>query len=341
MTKYARIKYDIENNADNFSWEREYDEDGRKAAFYFYDNEQTATYQSKTEYDENGLEIEYTGCDKNGTVLVRKETEYDTSGKVIKENYYDSDGNLIRYYENEYDELGSVTRQAMYEGNVLKSEMQMSYAYRYIGDINAEAADYMDNAAAQEEYYLTQREVLTRFLNGQEKVRYCSEEGNIKAGKIVEETIMDLIDFKNCKQNRASLEYAFLDITGDGIEELIIRCYGNELYVIQSDYGILKVICITRGDWNSELVNFNGRAGVGCFSGNGSGGWKEYYFFDGNAKKEIFLYENYDSADGTSYQMNDSDSFEERDISEGEYYDITDEMIIRIDIDWQKLEEPN
>ena len=341
ITKYACIRYDEEKEPTSLRWEREYDEDGRKAAFYFYDNEQTASYQSKTEYDEKGLEIEYTGCDKNGNVLVRRETEYDASGKIIKENYYDTDGNLIRYYENEYDDFGSITRQAMYEDGVLKSEKQTSYMYRYIGDIDTEAADDMNNDMTPEEYNLTQRAMLTRFLNGLEKIHYCSEEGSIEDGIIVEETITDLIDFKECKQNRGSLEYTFLDITGDGIEELIIRCYGNELYVIQCDYGILKVICNTRCDWDSSLIKFNGRTGVGCYSSaGGAGAYRDLYFFDGNEKKEISLYENWSSEDGTSY-MYDSDSFEERDISEGEYYDITDMMFTEIDIDWQKLEEPN
>ena len=334
LTKYDFTNYGEEETT-SLRWEREYDEDGRKAAFYFYDNEQTASYQSKTEYDENGLEIEYTGCDENGTILVRKETEYDASGKVIKENYYDANDNLIWYYENEYDAFGSITRQTMYEGGVLKAERQTSYAYRYIGDIDTGAADDMDND-------MTSEEMLIRFLNGQEKIRYRSREGNMKDGIIAEVTITDLINFKVCKEIKASLEYTFLDITGDGIEELIIRCNGNELYVIQCDYGILKVICHTWGnsDWDSKLIKLNGRIGVGCYSYVGNARkYTECHFFDGNGKKEISLRIDWDSENRASYSMYDSDSFKEHDISEGEYYDIT-EMITEMDIDWQKLEEP-
>ena len=127
--------------------------------------------------------INYTGYEKNGNVLVKRDTEYDTSGKVTRKNEYDADGNLIRYFENEYDDFGSLTRQTMYENGILKSEKQTSYAYHYIGNIDAEAAEYMDSDMTPEEYNIKQREIFIRFLNGEEKVRYYRDHANVQKRK--------------------------------------------------------------------------------------------------------------------------------------------------------------
>ncbi|MDE5598820.1 MAG: hypothetical protein K2J04_13450, partial [Lachnospiraceae bacterium] len=195
---YAINRYD-EEEAYSLLWERKYDKDGRETAFYLYDNEKAASYQSESGYDENGRMINYTGYDKNGNVLVKRETEYDASGKVMRKNEYDADGNLIRYFENEYDDFGSLTRQTMYENGILKSEKQTSYAYHYIGNIDAEDAEYMDNDITPEEYNIKQREIFTRFLNGEEKVRYYIDVDNVIDGKIVEKTITDLLDFEHIR----------------------------------------------------------------------------------------------------------------------------------------------
>ena len=345
---YANNHYD-EEEAYSFLWEREYDEDGRETNFYLYDNEKAASYQSESGYDENGRMINYTGYDKNGNVLVRRETEYDASGKVMRKNEYDADGNLIRYFENEYDDFGSLTRQTMYENGILKSEKQTSYAYHYIGNIDAEAAEYMDNDMTPEEYNRKQREIFTRLLNGEEKVRYYRDDANVQDGKIVEKTITDLLDFEYIRQYKRTPEYTFLDMTGDGIEELIIYYEGDpeRLCVIQCSYGVLKVIHDLDGRCDAFLIKYNGRTGICHNWGIQNGEARHYYYFLGEeGKKEIFIddWERYDESSEDFihfYGMSDSDSFEECDICKGEYYDIMGGMVEKVDIDWQKLEEPN
>ena len=348
MTQYVRTGYDRKGETESRRWEREYDADGRKMSFSLYNNGKNASYQSKTEYDENGLMIKYTGYDKEGNVLVRKETEYNTSGKVIRETYYDADGNLVQYYETEYDDFGSIVRQAMYKDNILKSEKQISYTYHYIGNIDAEAADYTDNDITPEEYNLKQREIFTRFLEGQEAVCYRNRENSIEDGIIVRDVITDLVDFAYYRKNEKYSEYAFLDMTGDGIEELLIRCNLDRLYVIQYNCGVLKVICeAVEGNYGTYPVKWNGRCAVCCSYGSFSGmNREEYYFLDGKGKNQIFLYDSYqesqeDVTEGWYYGIYDNDSFGTRDISKEEYDDITDKMITEISIDWQKLEVPD
>ena len=345
---YVENHHDIEESY-SFLWERKYDEDGRETNFYLYDNEKAVSYQSESGYDENGRMINYTGYDKNGNVFVKRDTEYDTSGKVIRKNEYDADGNLIRYFENAYDDFGSLTRQTMYENGILKSEKQTSYAYHYIGDIDAEAAEYMDNDMTPEEYNIKQREIFTRFLNGEEKVRYYRDDANVQDGKIVEETITDLLDFEHIRQYKRTPEYTFLDMTGDGIEELVIYYEDDpeRLCVIQCSYGILKVIHDLDGRCDAFLVKYNGRTGI-CHDWRIQNGEDSnyYYFLDEEGIKEIFIddCQRYDESSEDwkhFYGMSDSDSFEECDISKGEYYDIRSGMVEKVDIDWQKLEEPN
>ena len=345
---YTNNHYDEEETY-SFLWEREYDEDGRETDFYLYDNEKEASYQSESGYDENGRMINYMGYDKNGNVLTRRETEYDTSGKVTRKNEYDAKDNLIRYFENEYDDFGSLTRQTMYENGILKSEKQTSYAYHYIGNIDAEATEYMDNDMTPEEYNIKQREIFTRFLNGEEKVRYYMDVDNVIDGKIVEYAITDLLDFEHIRQYKRTPEYTFLDMTGDGIEELIIFCKDDpeRLCVIQCSYGILKVIHDLDRRCEAFLVKYNGRTGICCDYGIQNGEDRHYYYFlDEEGKREIFIddWERYDESGEDLkhfYGMSDSDSFEECDICKGEYYDIRSGMVEKVDIDWQKLEEPN
>lgn len=321
--------------------EHQYDENGRETDFYLYDNEKAVSYQSKTEYDKNGMAINYTGYDKNGDILVMRETEYDTFGKVIRENYYDAAGNLIRNYENGYDDLGSITRQAVYEDGALKSEKQTSYAYHYIGNIEAEAADYINNDITPEEYNLEQREIFTRFLNGAEKVRYVVNEVNGEGGKLVEETISDLIYRGYAVPYHETLEYAFLDMTGDGVEELIIRCGG--IWVVQCSYGALKAIYDT-DEYGDYLIRCNGRIGIcHAYSTRNGDDCNEYCFLDEQGKSEIFIdtCERYDTSGDeykSFYSVFDNDSFDTRDISKGEYYDIMSGMT-EITIDWQKMED--
>lgn len=341
----------VENEMKSLRWEREYDEEGRKTVFYFYDDEKNVSYRSETEYGENGQPVNYTGYDKNEDVFVRRKTEYDESGNVIRENEYDADDNLIRYYENEYDDFGSVTRQALYEDGILKSEKQMEYTYRYIGNIGAEAADFMDNAMTPEEYALKQREIFTRFLNGQEKIRYRSNVNCMGEGKIVDETITDFIDFAYVRQDvhtrhyKKALEYTFLDMTGDGIEELLISCGGERLCVIQCCYGALKVILdMEERDFSTYLINDNGRTGICRAYYIQLADWNECCFLDGKGKTEIvldvFQDEYADWTESIFYSTWDNIGFEERDIGKGEYYDIMSGAVIKADADWQKLERP-
>ena len=339
--------HDGEKETYSFLWERVYDENGRETAFYLYDNEKAASYKSESEYDENGRMINYTGYDKNGNILVKRETEYDTSGKVMRKNEYDSNDNLIRYFENEYDDFGNLTRQTIYKNGILKSEKQTSYAYHYIGNIDAEAAEYMDHDMTPEEYYLKQREIFTGFLNGEEIVRYYIGTDNAEDGKIVEKTITDLLDFDHIRQYKRTPEYTFLDMTGDGIEELIIFCSDDpeRLCVIQCSYGILKVIHDLNGRCDAFLVKYNGRTGICHDWGIQSGLERHYYYFlDEKGPKETYIddCERYDeSSEGFkhSYSMNDTDSFEDCDISKGEYYDIMSGMVEKLDINWYQLEE--
>ena len=350
--KKNRTKYSTDykgKEAENFRWERKYDEDSRGTNFYLYDNEKEVSYQSKTGYDENGRIINYIGYDKYGNVLVKRETEYDTFGKVIRENEYDTAGNLIRYFENEYDDFGSLTRQTMYENGILKSEKKTSYVYHYIGKIDAEAADYTDSDMTLEEYNRKQREIFIRFLNGEEAVRYYINAYNAENGKIVENTITDLLDFEHIRQYKRTLKYTFLDMTGDGIEELIIFCNDDpeRLCVIQCSYGILKVIHDLDGRCNAFLVKYNGRTGICHDWGIQSGEDRHYYYFlEEEGKTEIFIddCERYDESSEDFkhfYSMSDNDSFEERDISKGEYYDIMSGMVEKADIDWQELAVPS
>ncbi len=337
MTKYAHIVYDKEKETDSRMWERKYDADGRETDFYLYINEKTASYHSQKEYDENGRMISYTEYDKNGNVFSRKETEYDADGNAIRENHYDVDGSLIRCYENEYDNFGSITRQAVYEGGILKSEIQTSYVYRYIGNVDMEVSDEM----TPEEYNLWQREIFNLFLKGQEMIRYQSRGERVEDGVIVRKSITNLIDFSYCRQNKKNPQYTFLDMTGDGVEELIISCDRGELYVIQNDNGVLIVIFNTPEYRDTNLVKGNGRTGICVSYGGRDGSTETYYFLDENGKKEISLRTDWDSEDEKSYCVYDNDSFTEYGISKGEYYDITDKTITLADIEWQKLEDPN
>ncbi|MCM1146167.1 MAG: hypothetical protein NC407_15835, partial [Lachnoclostridium sp.] len=330
MTKYDAATYTEETY--RCSWEREYNENGKETAFSYEDD--AAFYESKTEYDENGLPVSYTGVDENGDILVHKETEYDASGKVIRESYYDADETLLRYYENEYDDFGSVTRQAMYEDGILKSEKQLSYAYHYIGDIDTQTVDNQNDDTDFDKYRQRQRKMLDRFLKGEEKTR-CRD------GVIVSDAVTDLADFTYAKMNNDFPQYAYLDMTGDGIEELLIwNYYFGRFYIIQCEYGILKVIySLDTSNWRGgiEPVIWNGRTALKCAYHGLSGDSVTYYFFDGRGKKEVCIrYPNQESANW----IDDNDSFEEREMSRGEYCDITDATITEIDIDWQKLEAP-
>ena len=337
-TKYVCTSH-AGKETNSLRWEKEYSKDGRGTDFHFYNNEKTASYQGKTEYDENGLIINYMGCDKNGKVLVMRKTEYDASGKVIKESYNDEDSNLNQYYENEYDDFGSITRQIMYEGGILKAEKQMSYVYHYIGNIDAEAADYMDSNMAPKEYNQKLRDVFTRFLNGQEKVRYYRNEYDSQDGKIVEETITDLIYFAYYIEHEKTIKYTFLDMTGDGKEELIISCAGG-LCVIQCSCNVLKVIYDDGGKFSNYLIKYNGKTGI-CRSFSGYMSDNTYYFFDENGNKSISLKGDLHSESEMSFFSCENESLGWHYISEGEYYDIMSGMVEKMDIDWQKLEIPS
>lgn len=339
MTKYDIVVYDEETHG--YSWEREYNENGRETVFSYEGD--AAFYESKTEYDENGLPVSYTGVDENGDILVHKETEYDVSGKVIKESYYDADGNLLRYYENEYDDFGSVTRQAMYEDGILKSEKQLSYTYHYIGDIDTQTMDNQNYDMDSDEYRQRQREILDRFLKGEGKALRCD-------GVIGNAAVTDLVDFASAQEYEIFPQYIYLDMTGDGIEELLIWEYGRaNFYIIQCEYDILKVI----GRFNEQHITpvmWNGRGmAIECRVDDGVdidiGVRETNYFFDGKGKNEVCSRYDYQESEGSEteevhYWIKDNDSFEEREMSRGEYCDITDATITEIDIDWQKLEAP-
>ena len=113
--------------------------------------------------------------------------------------------------------------------------------------------------------------------------------------------------------------------------------------MIQCSYGTLKVIYdIEPKDCNTYLVKCNGRTGICCaYFVPVSGDWNECCFLDGKGKKEISLDAYQDEyIESIFYSMSDNDSFEERDISKGEYYDIMSGMVEKADIDWQNLKKP-
>ena len=172
-----------------------------------------------------------------------------------------------------------------------------------------------------------------------ETPRYPNPGESVEEGVIVRKSITNLIDFASCRQNKKSLKYAFLDMTGDGIEELIIACGEGGLYVIQYDYGALKVIFNMEDYGNANPVKWNGRTGICVFCSDNRCLYEAYYFFDENEKREISLCSGWNSEGEMSYRSCDNDSFEWYSISEGAYYDMT-EIMTEMDIDWQKLEDP-
>lgn len=325
--------------------ETEYDAFGNEIQYMIYDQYGNCSLKIIKEYDGRGNQIKQVVYDNSTTIRYWYEREYDENDNEVKFIRYDDGVTIGCWIENEYDDFGSVIRQAMYKDCILKSEKQINYTYRYIGNIDAEVTEYMDDDVTLEEYNLKQREIFDRFLSGQEEIRYCSAFNSIGEGKIVRDTITDLIDFAYYEEDREALEYTFLDMTGDGIEELVINCCGDNLYIIQSDHGILKVIGRTvGGNFGTYLVKYDGRTGVCCNFGGHVGANEEiYYFYDGKGKQEISLsdYQDFqeDGTESRSYSIRDNDSFESRDISTGEYDDVSG-MIIIITADWYPLEEP-
>lgn len=346
--------YEITENpegSDGYAWDRVYDENGNEVMFSFYDDKEVLSYRSMTEYNENDLKVRYTGYDADGNILTVQETEYDTYGNIVRENYYDADEKLLWYYEKEYDVFGRITLLAMYENGILKSEEKTEYTYLYIGDIKADAFDFAQTGMTTEAINSKQRECFMRFLQGQERIHYYNEYNCLGDGRIVDDTITNLIDFLYYDKVGVVAEYAFWDMTGDGIEELLIRC-SSSLYVIQCDYGVLKVIqSAVGGNLGTYLISNGERTGICCDFGGHVGGNQEYYyfldqnFFIKNGKNCIALgdYQDYNEngEEIRSYCIREADSFEWYDISEGEYYDIADAMMTLSDsvIGWKSLEE--
>lgn len=350
QTAYRYVNTGEDRERNGYIWEREYDDNGNETAFCLYDETGAVFYRSGTEYHENGLPAGYKGYDADDNMIVCKETEYDAAGKVTRENEYDADGVLFRYYENVYDEFGNVTTQYLYENGIVRAERQIAYEYRYIGDIEPEAADLLHADAVSEEYRNRQREMLGSFLEGKEEVRCYADMigGEENQGcRIVEETITDLVNFSSDIYGKKFPLYAFLDVTGDGCEELLIRCNPDKLYVIQYDHGILKIICeAVGGNGGAYLVKYGKKTGICCdFGGHVWGNGVEYYFPDGKGTETVLLGDYQIDPDngeyGRSYNMADSSRFVKKEISAGEYYDIADRMIEIPDnnIDWHSLEE--
>ena len=345
-TRYYEITENAEGN-NGYSWDRIYDEFEHEfiEMFFLCDEYGDEFYSAATEYDKERSEARYTGWDADGNVLTYIETEYDADGNIIRENLDDKVGGLQRHYEYEYDDFGSITLQAAYEGDILKSKKEVEYTYRYIGDINAEASNYADVDMTVEEQNGKQRDIFMQFLEGKEKICYYSDTDYVGDGRIVSDTITDLIDFKYADDPC----YAFIDMTGDEIEELVI-CGGYKLYVIQCDYGTLKVIQeAAGGTLGAHLVTYGEKIGICCVSSGVEYYRRDYYFLGENflnkkGQKFIALEEqqdyNEDGEEIKTYCARDNISFDYRDINEGEYYDIADKIIWMPDsyIEWHRLE---
>ena len=345
-TRYYEITENAEGN-NGYSWDRIYDEFEHEfiEMFFLCDEYGDEFYSAATEYDKERSEARYTGWDADGNVLTYIETEYDADGNIIRENLDDEVGGLQRHYEYEYDDFGSITLQAAYEGDILKSKKEVEYTYRYIGDINAEASNYADVDMTVEERNGKQRDIFMQFLEGKEKICYYSDTDYVGDGRIVSDTITDLINFKYADDPC----YAFIDMTGDEIEELVIRG-GYKLYVIQCDYGTLKVIQeAAGGTLGAHLVTYGEKIGICCVSSGVEYYRRDYYFLGENflnkkGQKFIALEEkqdyNEDGEEIKTYCARDNISFDYRDISEGEYYDIADKIIWMPDsyIEWHRLE---
>ena len=139
------------------------------------------------------------------------------------------------------------------------------------------------------------------------------------------------------------MAYTFLDMTGDGIEELFINCNGSRLYVIQSECGILKAIRYAMGDnFETYLVKCNEKTGICCYSDVYEDSHEEYFYFFENKMMFLGNYQNRqeNGNDGKHYEMNSNDGFGRHDISMGEYYNVSG-AIIAATVDWYTLEEPN
>ena len=351
-TSYYEIKENEEENSVH-ACERIYDEfEHEFIEMFFLSDEQYGDdyYWAATEYDKKRSEARYTGWNADGNILTYIETEYDTDGNIISENQNDGDGNLLRHYETEYDDLGSITMQAVYEGDILKFKKEVEYTYRYIGDINAEASDFADADMTAEELNDRQRDIFMQFLEGKEKVRFYSNMDYVRDDRIVAYTITDLV-YSDDPRFAVDPYYAFMDMTGDGIDELVIRCSEGKLYVIQCVYGTLRVIQEAAGGiFGVHLIRYGEKIGI-CCEGSGAGYYIRSYYFLGenflnkNGQKVITLEErqdhNEDGEESKTYCARDNISFEYRDISEGEYYDIAGKMIWIPDsyIEWYKLED--
>ena len=155
------------------------------------------------------------------------------------------------------------------------------------------------------------------------------DEGEILSGRVLE-----------CDENGNEIKDLYYDRGGEinRSEEYQYDAGGNQ-------------IKHTKYDENDEITGwtetvYDGRIGVCCNFGGHVGANEEfYYFFDGKGKKEITLgdYQRFleDGTESRGYCISDNDSFESRDISTGEDYDIADKIVSANTIDWQMLEEPD
>lgn len=279
------------------------------------------------------------GAESQGIDLLSQRKDYILAGTVAvrteyTENEYDEEGEILIGYASECDENGNTI---MFSYNNMESQSSTLHEYRYDVNGNEIEARYNSSSSYQTRTY-------DIFGNETEYAAYNSDgECTIKIirdynerGNLIREIRYD----RDGKDAKSEYEY---DENGSEIK-MSYYIDGSTLTTWEEreydeNNNIVKYVEDTAGA--TKLVKGNGRVGICTSYSDRDCSYETYYFLDENGKKEISLRTDWDSEGEKSYCVYDDDSFTEYDISEGEYYDITDKMITLTDIDWQKLEDPN
>lgn len=283
------------------------------------------------EYDENGRGTDFSFYDNEEQPSYQSQTEYDENGLMVKYMGYGKNGDILIRRENEYDESGNLIRENYYD---TEKNLTRHYENTYDGYGNiTRQVMYEDGVLRAEK----QMEYTYRFLGDIDREAVDDTDNDMAMEAFTR--------FLNEEENK-SLEYTFLDMTGDGIEELLISYDehpDDRLLVIQYSHGMLnEIFDIAANKSSVYLVKYNGRTGICQDYYVHMGEDRNYYYYlDGKEHRETYI-DAYERLDETGenleqfYCMNQYDGFEERSISKGEYYDIKSGMGTKVNIDWQK-----